>query len=89
MEVLVLHQLADELGAVGTQTRHRVLDVIDSEHDAAKAQRVHGRILARSTPAPTTQRFPRPPSPLPTPTIIDSMIEGGRPPNNDKIQNER
>src|SRR5438309_7289859 len=39
--VLVLHHLADELGAVGLQAGKDVLDVVDGEHDAPDTQRVH------------------------------------------------
>ena len=39
--VLVLHHLADEFGAVGLQAGNDVVDVVDGEHDATHAQRVH------------------------------------------------
>src|SRR5438093_1652425 len=39
--VLVLHHLADEVGAVGLQAGKDVLDVVDGEHDATDTQRVH------------------------------------------------
>ncbi len=40
--VLVLHYFADESGAVGQQAGKDGLDVINGEHDAPYAQRVHG-----------------------------------------------
>jgi hypothetical protein len=40
IEVLVLLQLADELGAMSQQTDKDVLDIVDGEHDAAHAERV-------------------------------------------------
>src|SRR5262245_6033682 len=39
--VLVLHHLANELGAVGPQAGEDLVDVVDGEHDATNAQRVH------------------------------------------------
>ena len=39
--VLVPHHLADEFGTVGPQAGNDVLDVVDFEHDATDAQRVH------------------------------------------------
>src|SRR5688500_18970999 len=38
--ILVLRDLADELGTVGAQPGNDIVDVLDSEHDAAHAQRV-------------------------------------------------
>src|SRR5215831_17440847 len=43
--VLVLAQLADELGAVGAQPGKDVPDVVDGEHDAPYAQRVRRRVF--------------------------------------------
>src|SRR5918995_2092924 len=43
--VLVLHHLADELGAVAKQAGKDVLEVVDGEHDATDAQRVHRRVF--------------------------------------------
>src|SRR6266540_3620951 len=43
VDVLVLRDLADELGTVAAQTGNDVVDVVDSEHDAAYAQRVRRR----------------------------------------------
>src|SRR3712207_8214053 len=40
VDVLVLRDLADELGTVAAQAGNDVVDVVDSEHDAAYAQRV-------------------------------------------------
>jgi hypothetical protein len=34
IDVLILRQLADEFGAVGTQAGKDVLDVVDGEHDS-------------------------------------------------------
>src|SRR5690606_29209176 len=45
VRVLVLDDLAHELSAMGEQAREDVLDVVDGEHDATYAQRVHGRVL--------------------------------------------
>src|SRR4051812_14186577 len=45
VDVLVLRDLADELGAVAAQAGDDVVDVVDSEHDAANAQRVRWRDL--------------------------------------------
>src|SRR5947208_17088545 len=39
--VLVLRHLANEFGAVGAQAAKDVLNVVDGEHDATDAQRVH------------------------------------------------
>src|SRR3954447_15360195 len=41
--VLVLRDLADELGTVRAQAVNDVVDVLDGEHDAAYAQRVRRR----------------------------------------------
>src|SRR5262245_50188994 len=46
VHVLVLHHLAEELGAVLAQPRDDVVDVVDGEHDATYAQRV-GRCVLR------------------------------------------
>src|SRR3712207_2762497 len=43
--VLVLRDLADEFGTVAAQAGDDVVDVIDSEHDPAYAQRVRRRAL--------------------------------------------
>src|SRR5215213_5117478 len=43
VDVLVLRDLADELGAVAAQAGDDIVDVVDSEHDAANAQRVRRR----------------------------------------------
>src|SRR4051812_28486807 len=40
VDLLVLRDLADELGTVAAQAGDDVVDVLDSEHDAAYAQRV-------------------------------------------------
>src|SRR3954454_17707315 len=41
VDVLVLRDLADEFGTVAAKAGNDVVDVVDSEHDAAYAQRVH------------------------------------------------
>src|SRR5919202_2414461 len=41
--VLVLRDLADAFGTVAAQAGNDVVDVVDSEHDAAYAQRVRRR----------------------------------------------
>src|SRR4051794_1097889 len=41
--VLVLRNLADEFGTVPAQAGDDVADVVNSEHDAAYAQRIRGR----------------------------------------------
>src|ERR671911_657336 len=41
--VLVLRDLADDFATVAAQARNDVVDVVDSEHDAAYAQRVRRR----------------------------------------------
>src|SRR3712207_6479446 len=41
--VLVLRDLADEFGTVAAQAGNDVVDVVDSEHDAAYAERVRRR----------------------------------------------
>src|SRR5438067_11120631 len=43
VDVLVLRDLADEFGTVPAQAGNDVVDVVDSEHDAAYAQRVRWR----------------------------------------------
>src|SRR3954451_4763345 len=43
--VLVLRDLADEFATVSAQAGHDVVDVLDSEHDAAYAERVRRRAL--------------------------------------------
>ena len=43
VDVLVLRDLADEFGTVTAQAGNDVVDVVDSEHDAAYAQRVRRR----------------------------------------------
>src|SRR5207247_4137616 len=43
VDVLVLRDLADEFGTVAAQADNDVVDVVDSEHDAAYAQRVRRR----------------------------------------------
>src|SRR5437762_8526759 len=43
VDVLVLRDLADEFGTVAAQAGNDVVDVVDSEHDAAYAQRVRRR----------------------------------------------
>src|SRR6478672_5157679 len=43
--VLVLRDLADELGTVGAQAGDDVVELVDGEHDAADAQRVRRRVL--------------------------------------------
>src|SRR5213595_104879 len=45
VDVLVLRDLADEFGTVAAQAGNDVVDVVDSEHDAAYAQRVRRRAL--------------------------------------------
>ena len=45
VDVLVLRDLADELATVAAQAGDDVVDVVDGEHDAADAQRVHRRVL--------------------------------------------
>src|SRR6266513_3994339 len=45
VDVLVLRDLADEFGTVAAQAGNGVVDVVDSEHDAAYAQRVHRGVL--------------------------------------------
>src|SRR5512146_1822233 len=41
---LVLHDLADELGAVAAQAGEHGVEVVDGEHDPTDAERVHGRV---------------------------------------------
>src|SRR5205823_7902602 len=43
VDVLVPRDLADEFGTVAAQAGNDVVDVVDSEHDAAHAQRVRRR----------------------------------------------
>src|SRR2546430_9339849 len=43
VDVLVLRDLADEFGTLAAQAGNDVVDVVDSEHDAAYAQRVRRR----------------------------------------------
>src|SRR5437588_104881 len=43
VDVLVLRDLADEFGTVAAQAGNDVVDVVDSEHDPAYAQRVRRR----------------------------------------------
>src|SRR5216110_3677321 len=43
VDVLVLRDLAEEFGTVAAQAGNDVVDVVDSEHDAAYAQRVRRR----------------------------------------------
>src|SRR3954464_13341279 len=43
VHVLVLRDLANEFGTVAAQAGNDVVDVVDSEHDAAYAQRVRRR----------------------------------------------
>src|SRR5262249_17886186 len=47
--VLILGDFAYELGAMGAQAREDILDVVDGEHDAAYAQRVHWCVLRLSS----------------------------------------
>src|SRR5436305_9952285 len=44
IRVLVLHHFAYQLGSVGEQARDDGVDVLDGEHDATDAQRVHRRV---------------------------------------------
>src|SRR4051812_49851307 len=43
--VLVLRDLVEELGTVAAQAGNDVVDVVDSEHDAAYAERVRRRVF--------------------------------------------
>src|SRR3954470_14700008 len=43
VDVLVLRDIADELATVAAQAGNHVVDVVDSEHDAAYAKRVRRR----------------------------------------------
>src|SRR3954465_15916228 len=43
--VLVLRDLVEEFGTVAAQAGNDVVDVVDSEHDAAYAQRVRRRVF--------------------------------------------
>src|ERR671930_1665848 len=45
IRVLILHHLANEFSPMFLQTSNDVVDVRDSEHDAAYAQRVYRRVL--------------------------------------------
>src|SRR4030095_4512156 len=47
--VLVLGDFAYELRAMGAQAREDVLDVVDGEHDATYAKRVHWCVLRLSS----------------------------------------
>src|SRR5438270_199147 len=49
IHVLVLHHFADQLGAVGKQTRDDVVDAFDGEHDATDPEFVHRSVLAPSS----------------------------------------
>src|ERR1700716_3419233 len=44
IRVPVLHHFAYQLGPVGEQARDDSIDVLDGEHDATDAQRVHRRV---------------------------------------------
>src|SRR4029077_835946 len=46
--VLVLHQLANEFGAVGAEPRSDIIDVFDGKHDATYAQRVRRGVVRLS-----------------------------------------
>ncbi len=59
VDVLVLRDLADEFATVAAQAGNDVVDVVDSEHDAAYAQRVRRRVL-RLGPDPPTKRGSEP-----------------------------
>src|SRR5438552_6368660 len=45
VDVFILGDFVNELGAMGAQPPEDVIEVIDQEHDAADPQRVHGRVL--------------------------------------------
>src|ERR1700704_5808139 len=45
VDVLVLRDLVEEFGAVAAQAGNDIVDVVDSEHDAAYAQRVRRRVF--------------------------------------------
>src|SRR5215218_2497410 len=45
VDVLVLRDLVEEFGTVAAQAGNDVVDVIDSEHDAAYAQRIRRRVF--------------------------------------------
>src|SRR5437588_3970681 len=45
IDVLVLRDLVEEFGTVAAQAGNDVVDVVDSEHDAAYAQRVRRRVF--------------------------------------------
>jgi len=45
VHVLVLSDFADEFSAMGTQAREDVIDIVDGEHDAPYAERVHRCVL--------------------------------------------
>src|SRR5262252_1560163 len=47
--VLILGYFAYELGAMGAQPREDILNVVDGEHDATYAQRVHRCVLRFSS----------------------------------------
>src|SRR5215831_12818871 len=45
VHVLILGYFAHELSAMGTQARDHIVNVVDGEHDATYAQRVHWCVL--------------------------------------------
>ena len=49
VDILVLHHVADELGAVGAEASQCVVQVVDGEHDATVAQGVHRKVLRVGT----------------------------------------
>src|SRR5215831_5055936 len=49
VHVLILGYFADELSAMGAQAREDILNVVDGEHDATYAQRVHWCVLRFSS----------------------------------------
>src|SRR3954467_9194458 len=53
VDVLVLRDLVEEFGTVAAQAGKDIVDVVDSEHDAAYAQRVRRRVLR---PGPDRRR---------------------------------
>jgi hypothetical protein len=52
IRVLVLHHFADQFSAVDQQAGEDLIDIVDSEHNAAEAEFVH-----RSFPSPDSVRF--------------------------------
>jgi hypothetical protein len=56
--VLVLRDLADKFGTVAAQASNDVVDVVDSEHDAAYAQRVRRRAFRLGSEALCLQIVP-------------------------------